>query len=119
MTISLFFDEDSMDKDLVRALRARGIDVVTALEANRITRSDEEQLDYATSENRVLCSFNVGDFFRIHTEYVKTGKAHAGIVVSQQQQYSVGGNMRRLLRLISELTTEEIRNRIEFLGTWD
>jgi len=119
MTISLFFDEDTMDKDLVFSLRARGVDVETANEANMIARSDEEQLDYAISQNRVLCSFNVADFFRIHTECVQSGKAHAGIVVSQQQQYSIGEQMRRLLRLISELSTQEMRNRIEFLGTWE
>ena len=119
MAISLFLDEDSMDKALVLALRARGIDVITALDANMIAKSDEEQLGYATSQNRVLCSFNVSDFFRIHSKYLNSGIAHAGIVVSQQQQYSVGEMMRRLLRLISESTPEKMRNRIEFLGTWN
>ena len=31
---------------------------------------------------------------------------------------SVGEQMRRLLRLISSLTAEEMRNRIEFLSAW-
>ena len=119
MAISLFLDEDSMDKALVLALRARGIDVVTALDADMIAKSDEQQLDYATRENRVLCSFNVSDFFRIHSSYLDSGIAHAGIIVSRQQQYSVGEIMRRLLRLISELTPAEMRNRMEFLGRWN
>ncbi len=118
MTIALFFDEDSMDKDLVFALRARGVDAETALEANMIAESDQDQLEYATSQKRVLCSFNVADFFRIHSECVHSGKSHAGIILSMQQQYSIGEQMRRLLRLISELTTEEMHNRIEFLGSW-
>ena len=42
MTIRLYVDEDALDKDLVRALRARGVDVVTALEASMIERPDEE-----------------------------------------------------------------------------
>ena len=37
---------------------------------------------------------------------------------SNQQRYSVGEQMRRLLRLISSLTAEEMRNRIEFLSAW-
>jgi hypothetical protein len=41
VTIRLYFDEDSMQHALVNALRARGIDVLTALEAQRIERSDE------------------------------------------------------------------------------
>ena len=32
MAVRLYFDEDSMDRNLVRALRARGMDVSTALE---------------------------------------------------------------------------------------
>ncbi len=41
MTIRLYIDEDAMDKDLVQALRARGVDVMTALDAGMIERSDE------------------------------------------------------------------------------
>ncbi len=47
---------------LIRALRARGVDVTTALEAGMIGREDREHLDYATARGRVLYSFNVGDF---------------------------------------------------------
>ena len=52
MTIRLYIDEDAMDKDLVQALRARGVDVMTALDAGMIERSDEEHLDYATAPSR-------------------------------------------------------------------
>lgn len=54
MTILLYFDEDSMRHALVQALRARGTDVVTALEAGMIERSDAEHLDYATAQERAL-----------------------------------------------------------------
>ncbi len=56
-----------MDRDLVRALRARGVDVLTALEAGKIERADSEHLEHATVQNRVLYSFNIGDFYRLHT----------------------------------------------------
>jgi len=39
---------------LVRALRARGVDVLTALDAGMIERSDKEHLKYAMKEGRVL-----------------------------------------------------------------
>jgi hypothetical protein len=32
MRIRLYFDEDAMDSDLVRALRVRGLEVITAFE---------------------------------------------------------------------------------------
>lgn len=66
MTIRLYVDEDAMDHDLVRALRARGVDVTTALEAGMIEREDSEHLDHATAQGRVLYSFNIRDFYRLH-----------------------------------------------------
>jgi len=36
MTIHLYGDEDAMDQDLVRSLRARGVNVTTALEEDMI-----------------------------------------------------------------------------------
>ena len=49
MTIRFYVDEDAMDKDLVRALRARGVDVLTALEVGLIERRDVEHLEYAVT----------------------------------------------------------------------
>lgn len=118
MTIRLYFDEDSMDHSLVRALRARGIDVVTALEAGMIARRDIEHLDYAANQGRVLCTFNVGDYYLLHSEYVARGKRHAGIILMRQQHYSLGEQMRRLLRLIASRSAIEMANAVEFLGAW-
>ena len=107
-----------MDRDLIRALRARGMDVESASEAGRINRPDADHLEYSTRKGRVLFSFNVGDFYRLHSAYASQGILHAGIVVSKQQHYSVGELMRRLLKLAATLSAEDMRNRIEFLGSW-
>jgi hypothetical protein len=77
LTIQLYFEEDSMRHALVIALRAKGIDVATALEANMVERRDEEHLDYATQQGRVLYSFNRGDFYRLHTRYLEQDKSHS------------------------------------------
>ena len=50
MTIRLYMDEDTMDQALVQALRARNVDVITALDAGMIEREDAEHLDYATEQ---------------------------------------------------------------------
>jgi hypothetical protein len=34
----------------------------------------------------------------------------------RQQQFTVGEQLRRLLRLIAKMTAEEMKNRVEFLG---
>ena len=88
MTIRLYLDEDSMDRSLVQALRARSVDVVTAFESEMIGRADQDHLDFATEQKRVLFSFNVGDFYHLHSAYLEDNKLHAGIILSRQQQYS-------------------------------
>jgi hypothetical protein len=118
VTIRLYFDEDSIWHALVTALRARGIDVQTALDAAMIARTDEDHLAFATAQGRVLCSFNVGDFYRLHTSYMAQDKSHTGIILARQQQYSVGEHLRRLLRLMTQLTAEEMQDRVEFLSAW-
>ena len=107
-----------MDGDVVRGLRSRGIDVVTAAEAGMIRRQDEDHLRLATVQGRALYSFNIGDFHEIHTSWAASGKSHCGIVLTQQQRYSAGEQIRRLLRLIGSLSAETMRNREEFLGRW-
>lgn len=53
-------------------------------------KSDAEQLRWAGDQSRVLYSSNRGDFYRLHSEMVKRGESHAGMVLGQQQCYSVG-----------------------------
>lgn len=90
MKIRLYFDEDSMSRGLVRALRARNVDVRTAFEANMIDRDDVLHLEYATQHGRVLCTFNVGDFARLHKRYQTDTRAHGGMILVRQQEYSIG-----------------------------
>lgn len=118
MKIRLYLDEDSMDHDLVDELRARGVAVTTALEQGMLGRDDTEQLAYATTQGRVLCSCNVAHFYRLHAEMLAEGKTHAGIVLVQQQRYSLGEQMRRLLILIAAKPAETMQNHVEFLSAW-
>ena len=114
----LYIDEDSMDRDLVRALRARGVDVTTAQDVGMMECSDEEHLLFATNQGRVLYSFNRGDFFRLHSQYAAEGKSHAGILLARQQHYSVGEQMRRVLKAMALRSAADMRDRVEFLSAW-
>jgi hypothetical protein len=71
---------------LVRGLRSRGIDGITAADAGMIRRKDEEHLSFASMQGRALYSFNVGDFHQIHREWTSTGRGHAGIILAQQKR---------------------------------
>ena len=84
-----------------------------------IEQKDEVHLEYAIRQGRALFSFNVGDFYRLHASFLKEGKSHAGIILARQQRYSVGEQMRRLLKLIAAKSAENMRNQVEFLSTWD
>jgi hypothetical protein len=111
-------DEDTMDQNLVAALRARNVDVVTALEGEMIERDDAEHLDYATDHGRVLCAFNIRDYYRLHSEYLSQGKPYAGMILMRQQYYSVDEQSRRLLHLLASKSAEEMVNWVEFLSAW-
>ena len=118
MQIRLYLDEDAMDSDLVRALRLRGVDALTALDLGLTNSTDEEHLNWAVANGRVLYSFNVRDFMALHSEFLAAGKKHSGIVLGQQQRFSVGEQMRRLVRLSQMKSAESMRNTIEFLSAW-
>ena len=89
-----------------------------ALEQNMIEQSDEAHLDIASAQGRVLYSFNIGDYHHLHTVYLKEGKSHAGIILAPQQRYTVGQQMRRLLKLTATFSAREMQNRLEFLSNW-
>ena len=118
MPIKLYVDEDAMSHGLAGALRLRGVDVVTALDAGMLGRPDEEQLMFASIHSRALFSFNTSDFVALHSDFLLNGKNHTGIVVARQRQFSIGEQMRRLLRIVGSLTEEQMRNRIEYLANW-
>jgi Domain of unknown function (DUF5615) len=119
MKIRLYFDEDAMAEALVQALTERGVDVTTANLENMVFRPDSVHLTHATSLGRVLYSFNVGDYCQLHGEWLASGQSHSGIIVASQQRFSIGEQMRRLLRVTNTLSAEDMHNQLEFLGSWD
>lgn len=118
MPFALYIDEDALMTALIRALRSRGIDVVTANEIGLDGYPDDQHLEYATSQERVLYSCNVGDFSALHTIYLTTGLSHAGIILVQQQRYSIGEQVRRLLNLMEAAEAEDMRDQRVFLSDW-
>jgi hypothetical protein len=116
--IQIYIDEDAMDSDLVAALRARDVGVTTAFDAGMMERPDEEHLIYAAENELALYTFNVSDFYRLHTQWINAGREHAGMILAPQQRFSVGEQFRRILHLRAAIGREHIRNRAEFLSNW-
>ncbi len=57
----LYLDED-VHKRVANAPRIRGFDVISAHEMENWGIPDQQQLEYAISQERSLVTFNVGDY---------------------------------------------------------
>src|SRR5690554_701225 len=110
MTSIRFFTDEDIYGTVAPALRRAGFDAISTPELGRLGQSDESQLSWATQENRVLVTFNVGDFTALHIEWVRSGRTHAGIVVSSQRP--LRDILRRLLHLAENLDAETMQNRL-------
>jgi hypothetical protein len=116
--IRLYLDEDAMQHGLVTALRARRVDILTASDAGMINKGDGDHLRWAARNQRALYSFNMADYTWLHRQWLARGEPHSGIILASQQRYSVGEQLRRLLRLLSRTTAEEMQHRLEYLSVW-
>ena len=111
-----FFTDEDVYGAVVAALRRARIDARSTPEVGRRGQSDESQLEWASAEGRVLVTFNVAHFARLHATWLQQGRHHAGIVVSNQR--SIGDAIRRLLHIAGSLDAESMHDRLEFLGDW-
>jgi DNA-binding transcriptional MerR regulator len=111
----LYVDEDASEHAVVLGLRARGVELQTTAEADRLGSSDSDQLAYAAEQRRAIYTFNAGDFARLHREYLEQGRQHHGIIVIPDQRYSVGEKIRRLAKFLNAVTAEALVNRMEYL----
>ncbi|MCC5663494.1 DUF5615 family PIN-like protein [Nostoc sp. CHAB 5784] len=113
--IRFYLDEDAGKKSLANGLRNAEIDVMTTAEADRLGASDDNQLIWAMEQRRVIYSFNVGDFCRLHKAYLEQQQKHSGIVLAAKQSYSIGGQLRGLLKLVESMEAEDMANQLVFL----
>ena len=64
-----------------------------------------------------MLSFNRGDFYRLHSQYLAEGKSHQGIILAKQQRYSIGQQLRQILELLPSKSEAEMVNNIVFLSS--
>ena len=101
MTSPLYCDHDSSDEALVRQLQLALVDVLTAEEAGNRRLSDPEQIEFAASVGRVIYTANKRDYARLHTEWISTGRRHAGIILRTEQKADVGRQLRALFAVLA------------------
>ena len=54
----------------------------------------------------------------MHPEYMEQERVHAGIVLAARQSYSVGVQLRGILKLMATKSAEDMINQQEFLGNY-
>ena len=109
---SLYLDED-VSVILGAILCARGFNALTVRDAKQLGQTDTEQLKKATNGNRVLLTHNRVDFEQLHSEYMKTGKTHAGIVIARRRVPSEMAT--RIGRLLTRLPSTKFSNQLFYV----
>lgn len=113
--VRLLFDEDLIHHDLLVALKIHRVDVLTVADVGRLGDDDESILRCAADHGRLLVSANIRDFHRIHTEWVRSGKSHWGILVIPQRHFSVGERLRRIDHMVKSHRANDLQNQIYFI----
>lgn len=110
MSERLYLDEDSCALRLISALRARGIDVLSADEARNRWVSDAVQLEFAAAQDRPIVTANYKDFAPLHASWGRVGREHAGIIIWTQSRYSPETLARTLAELCATRCGAQFRN---------
>jgi predicted nuclease of predicted toxin-antitoxin system len=109
---TLYLDED-VSALVATLLRARGIEVTTVREKDRLGEPDEDQLAFATALGCCILTHNRLDFEELHRQYIASGKRHPGIVIaSRRSPYEIA---RRVAILLDTLTADEIEGQLLYV----
>jgi Domain of unknown function (DUF5615) len=104
-----FYADEHIAKAVARGLRRRGVDVLTAQEADLLEASDEEHLARARSESRVIVTQDA-DFLRFHA----AGADHPGIAYAPQGT-PIGSIIRGLMLICQILEPDDMVGQLEYL----
>jgi uncharacterized protein with PIN domain len=82
------YTNENFRRRIVEELRVLGHDVLTSSEAGNANLAipDDEVLDFARSNNRIVVTFNRKDFIQLHKE----NPNHSGIVVCTEDRDYIG-----------------------------
>ena len=101
--------DEHVPEVVTEGLRRRGVDVLTVQEAAIRAADDDQHLELATREGRVVFTQDA-DFLRLHA----AGFPHRGIIYTPQHT-SVKLILQGLMLIHDVLTPEDMANHVEFL----
>lgn len=105
-----FHLDENVNPIIAQALQRHDIDVTTSVSAGILTKSDNDQLEFAIQEQRVIVTHD-DDFLRI----ANRNNEHWGIAYCHLEARSVGEIIRSLQLIYEVLTPEEMYGQIEYL----
>jgi hypothetical protein len=105
-----FHLDEHVDPAIADALRRRGIDVTTTMDAGLRTASDISHLEFARSEGRVIYTQD-SDFLMLSA----MGMPHEGIAYNPPDAFSIGQIIDYLVLMDGCMTPEEMRNHVEWV----
>lgn len=111
----LHLDMDASRKDLFKALLDKGFDVTrTPNKDIHEDASDEFQLLWAMSHQRILFTFNIKDFMYLSKKH----PFHGGIVLASQKSTIVSQLIAALSKILSETASEDWVGQIRWIQDW-
>ena len=110
--IELYLDED-VDVLIADLLKSYGFSALTTRDAGQLRNSDEDQLAYATVQQKALLTHNRVHFEALAKSYFEQGKTHWGIIIAvRRSSYEI---VQRLLGILNQVTADEMKNQIRYI----
>ena len=113
MSVKLYMDEQ-VQGQITRALRARGVDVITVQEDGRDGAEDPDVLDRAGALGRVVFTRD-DDFLREATRRQRAAESFGGVVYAYQLGPSIADCIRDLELIAVAGEPDEFEDRVQYL----
>ena len=111
----LHLDADASRKDLFTALSSIGHDVTrTPAPGLTLDASDEFQLLWASAHDRILFTFNMGDFQQLARRIPE----HHGILLASQQSFTPKELINLLDQVLMETDADDWVGQVRWLSDW-
>ncbi|MCC7366321.1 MAG: DUF5615 family PIN-like protein [Dehalococcoidia bacterium] len=118
MDLTAFFDENCSDSVIIERLAALGFRCLSVLGERRLELPDEEQLAWAASIGAVVVTSD-SDFLRLHSDWAKADRPHAGILFVRQRQRGATPRTAAFEAAFKHLATVDRTNGLWFLSNWE